>query len=133
WVASVPGRASPNLFQSLIPPASFPVSAIVRRVGFAEVLVILLCWVKLTRARDLDNNGTLEVLFECLFRGFGRLFLVFVEIEDGRTIRRTAVAKLAVGGKGIDVVPKDVEELRVTDPSRIVGNFDRLGVAGGTG
>jgi hypothetical protein len=92
--------------------------------------VILLGPVKRRRWGDFGVNRAGEAfrLLEGSLRRLGEPLLLLVVIEDRRPVLRADVAELPVLHRGVDVAPENVEESRIVDHGRVVGDLDRLGV-----
>src|SRR6266508_2891811 len=125
-------RFAPDLLQPGVAAASLAVFVIPHGVLLVEVLVVFLGRIERGRGNDLSRDLPLELLllFEPSFGFLGRPLLSLVFVEDGRPVLRTVVAELSVLLEGIDVVPKDVEQLLVTRLGRVIRNLDGLGVPG---
>src|SRR5262245_48347373 len=130
------GILPPQLLQAAVAAAAGAVGLVVVRLLVVEVLVVLLGAVEGGEGHDLGDERPGEVArpaLECRPGLLGEAALRRIVIEDGGAILAAAVAELAVGRDGIDVVPEHLEQLLITDPGRVIGDLDRLGVAGAPG
>ncbi len=68
--------------------------------------------------------------FQRAFAGLGGRPLGVVVNEDRRAILRAAVTELPVLGEGIDIAPKNIQQLFVADSGRIIVDLHGFSVAG---
>ena len=64
---------------------------------------------------------------------FDRGFFLVVRVKEGGTVLRPEVGGDAARIGGVMGFPKDIEQLVEAYPRGVVGDFDRLGVAGFAG
>src|SRR5215471_19709483 len=96
------------------------------------LLVIVLRPIELRGGNDLGGDGppVTAALFEGLFRGDrGRLLSGTVKKDRGAVLS-SDVRSLAVELRRVVLVPKDVEQLLVAHPGRVVFDLNRFRVAG---
>src|SRR5579859_4104289 len=126
WFSS--GRASPKLPQLL--------NVATGQAALFQILLVILfrrierdCWYDLGR----NGLGIAMRLFQRLLRG-QRFFLLLGGMEeDGGTILRAPVGTLAVHLGRVVILPKDLQQIGITDFRRIELDFDRFGVARAVG
>src|SRR5688500_12785558 len=117
---------SPQRLKPLRAPAIVFVEFIADWILLVEVLMVLLCGIKLGRRGDFGDNGFFKRLrlVQPLFRFFGQPLLIVVMIKNGGTILMAFVTELLIRGGWIDVVPEHIQQCGVADLLRVVHDLD---------
>ena len=99
---------------------------------FKVALMIFFGPPKPWRRLDLRHNWPIETsaLFQLVFRGFGRRFLLRRMVKDHGTILLTDIGTLPIQRRRIVVRPKNINQLVVTNLRWIEFHFHYFGVAG---
>lgn len=94
------------------------------------VLMVLLCRIKFGEGNDLGGDFAVEdIPIEFLFEFFGCLFLIFVLVEDRRTVLRSFVVALFVQCGRVVGLPVDFEKCPKGDFIGVEFDLDDLGVS----
>src|SRR5206468_3306773 len=123
-------RVAPELLQARVAAAVPAIELVAHGILLVVALMVLLGRVERGRRHDLGRNRTAEALGEALLRLLREAALGVVVVEDRGAVLVAVVAELRLRRERVDVVPEDVEQLRVADLAGVVDDLDRLRVAG---
>src|SRR5436309_3119107 len=121
---------APELLQARVAAAVPAIELVAHGILLVVALMVLLGRVERGRRHDLGRDRAAEALGETLLRLLRETALRVVVVEDRGSILVAVVAELRLRRERVDVVPEDVEQLRVADLARVVDDLDRFGVSG---